>query len=151
MLFICTFNCVCLSGGGSGFVGRELTRLLRDKGHEVTVISRQPGPGKITWVWAGGSAIHSLHPSHSAANWCTQMMNSDFLSALVYWTSLWIQGCLDCCVFCSCRANWSLEACPLVKVPSTWQGRMFLTRFDGELTWCWRLFLKNCNLSFCVY
>lgn len=36
-------------GGGSGFVGRELTRLLRSKGHEVTVISRQPGPGKITW------------------------------------------------------------------------------------------------------
>lgn len=41
---------VFLVGGGSGFVGRELTRLLRDKGHEVTVISRQPGPGKITWV-----------------------------------------------------------------------------------------------------
>lgn len=38
-----------LIGGGSGFVGRELTRLLRTKGHEVTVISRQPGPGKITW------------------------------------------------------------------------------------------------------
>lgn len=30
-------------------MGRELTRLLRNKGHEVTVISRQPGPGKITW------------------------------------------------------------------------------------------------------
>ncbi|KAE8290596.1 Epimerase family protein SDR39U1 [Larimichthys crocea] len=38
-----------LVGGGSGFVGRELTRLLTNKGHEVTVISRQPGPGKITW------------------------------------------------------------------------------------------------------
>ncbi|TKS79451.1 Epimerase family protein SDR39U1 [Collichthys lucidus] len=37
------------AGGGSGFVGRELTRLLTNKGHEVTVISRQPGPGKITW------------------------------------------------------------------------------------------------------
>ena len=41
---------IFLVGGGSGFVGRELTRLLRGKGHEVTVISRQPGPGKITWV-----------------------------------------------------------------------------------------------------
>lgn len=30
-------------------MGRELSRLLRDKGHEVTVISRQPGPGKISW------------------------------------------------------------------------------------------------------
>lgn len=31
-------------------MGRELIRLLRTKGHEVTLISRQPGPGKITWV-----------------------------------------------------------------------------------------------------
>ncbi|KAG5841688.1 hypothetical protein ANANG_G00169360 [Anguilla anguilla] len=36
-------------GGGSGFVGRELTRLLRKKGHEVTIVSRQPGPDRITW------------------------------------------------------------------------------------------------------
>ncbi|KAF4089413.1 hypothetical protein AMELA_G00066120 [Ameiurus melas] len=39
-----------LIGGGSGFVGRELTKLLKVKGHEVTVISRQPGPGRITWT-----------------------------------------------------------------------------------------------------
>ncbi|KAI4902055.1 hypothetical protein NFI96_007195 [Prochilodus magdalenae] len=39
-----------LIGGGSGFVGRELTRLLKSKGHEVTIISRQPGPGRITWA-----------------------------------------------------------------------------------------------------
>lgn len=50
-------SCVCgtislslPAGGGTGFVGRELIRLLRNKGHEVTLISRQPGPGKITWV-----------------------------------------------------------------------------------------------------
>ncbi|XP_035285332.1 epimerase family protein SDR39U1 isoform X2 [Anguilla anguilla] len=36
-------------GGGSGFVGRELTRLLRKRGHEVTIVSRQPGPDRITW------------------------------------------------------------------------------------------------------
>uniref|UniRef100_A0A673JDZ5 Epimerase family protein SDR39U1-like n=1 Tax=Sinocyclocheilus rhinocerous TaxID=307959 RepID=A0A673JDZ5_9TELE len=43
-------------GGGPGFVGRELTRLLKSKGHEITLISRQPGPGKITWadVESGG-------------------------------------------------------------------------------------------------
>lgn len=39
-----------LIGGGSGFVGRELTKLLKVKGHEVTIISRQPGPGRITWT-----------------------------------------------------------------------------------------------------
>lgn len=48
LLFICMF---VFTGGGTGFVGRELMCLLKNKGHEVTVISRQPGPGKITWVW----------------------------------------------------------------------------------------------------
>ncbi|KAK7945000.1 hypothetical protein WMY93_000728 [Mugilogobius chulae] len=46
-----------LIGGGSGFVGRELTRLLKNKGHEVTVISRQPGPGKITWTELESSGL----------------------------------------------------------------------------------------------
>ncbi|KAL1280674.1 hypothetical protein QQF64_015274 [Cirrhinus molitorella] len=52
-------------GGGSGFVGRELTRLLKSKGHEITIISRQPGPGKITWaeVESGG-----LPPCEGAVN-----------------------------------------------------------------------------------
>ncbi|KAM9501470.1 epimerase family protein SDR39U1 [Clarias gariepinus] len=39
-----------LIGGGSGFIGRELIRLLKVKGHEVTVISRHPGVGRITWA-----------------------------------------------------------------------------------------------------
>ncbi|KAK3546762.1 hypothetical protein QTP70_035032, partial [Hemibagrus guttatus] len=37
-------------GGGSGFVGRELTKLLKVQGHEVTIISRQPGLGRVTWT-----------------------------------------------------------------------------------------------------
>ncbi|TSL47673.1 Epimerase family protein SDR39U1 [Bagarius yarrelli] len=36
--------------GGSGFIGSELTKLLKVKGHEVTVISRQPGLGRVTWT-----------------------------------------------------------------------------------------------------
>lgn len=38
-----------LVGGGTGFVGRTLTQLLRSRGHEVTPISRQPGKDRITW------------------------------------------------------------------------------------------------------
>ncbi|XP_077171904.1 epimerase family protein SDR39U1 isoform X1 [Paroedura picta] len=36
-------------GGGTGFVGRALTQLLRSRGHEVTVVSRRPGKDQITW------------------------------------------------------------------------------------------------------
>nr|XP_034991514.1 epimerase family protein SDR39U1 [Zootoca vivipara] len=38
-----------LVGGGTGFVGRALTQLLRSRGHDVTLISRHPGKGRITW------------------------------------------------------------------------------------------------------
>ncbi|XP_032035198.1 epimerase family protein SDR39U1 isoform X1 [Hylobates moloch] len=50
-----------LVGGGTGFIGTALTQLLNARGHEVTLVSRQPGPGRITWVrpssgsgWEGG-------------------------------------------------------------------------------------------------
>ncbi|XP_064360534.1 epimerase family protein SDR39U1-like isoform X2 [Dromaius novaehollandiae] len=36
-------------GGGTGFVGRALTQLLRIRGHEVTHISRQGGKDRISW------------------------------------------------------------------------------------------------------
>lgn len=36
-------------GGGSGFIGSALTAALRSRGDRVTVLSRTPGPGKITW------------------------------------------------------------------------------------------------------
>ncbi|XP_051836527.1 epimerase family protein SDR39U1 isoform X2 [Antechinus flavipes] len=38
-----------LIGGGTGFIGRALTHLLHSRGHEVTVVSRQPGANRITW------------------------------------------------------------------------------------------------------
>lgn len=37
------------SGGGTGFIGTALTQLLKARGHKVTLVSRQPGPGRITW------------------------------------------------------------------------------------------------------
>jgi hypothetical protein len=38
-----------LIGGGSGFIGSALAQRLRARGDEVTLISRTPGPGRITW------------------------------------------------------------------------------------------------------
>lgn len=62
-VFLHDYRCGTVSlplpvGGGTGFVGRELIRLLRNKGHEVTLISRQPGPGKITWVQSQTNSKH---------------------------------------------------------------------------------------------
>jgi uncharacterized protein len=36
-------------GGGSGFIGSALSQALRQRGDAVTLISRTPGPGRITW------------------------------------------------------------------------------------------------------
>lgn len=38
-----------LIGGGSGFIGSHLSRRFRNLGHEVSIISRSPGPDRITW------------------------------------------------------------------------------------------------------
>lgn len=38
-----------LIGGGTGFIGRHLTKTLKSHGHSVEVISRTSGPGRITW------------------------------------------------------------------------------------------------------
>ncbi|VDH94657.1 uncharacterized protein MGAL_10B060892, partial [Mytilus galloprovincialis] len=36
-------------GGGTGFVGRHLTKALQEKGYKVTKVSRKTGPDTITW------------------------------------------------------------------------------------------------------
>ncbi|RZC33677.1 Epimerase and/or DUF1731 domain containing protein [Asbolus verrucosus] len=38
-----------LVGGGSGFIGTHLCNVLKNKGYGVTVISRMPGPQRMTW------------------------------------------------------------------------------------------------------
>ncbi|XP_059229004.1 epimerase family protein SDR39U1 isoform X4 [Mustela nigripes] len=37
------------TGGGTGFIGTALTQLLKARGHEVMLVSRKPGPDRITW------------------------------------------------------------------------------------------------------
>ncbi|XP_008067886.1 epimerase family protein SDR39U1 isoform X2 [Carlito syrichta] len=46
-----------LVGGGTGFIGKVLAQLLRGRGHEVTLVSRQPGPGRITWDELAASGL----------------------------------------------------------------------------------------------
>jgi hypothetical protein len=41
---------VWFSGGGTGFVGTALGQLLRNKGYGVTIVSRMPGPQRMSWV-----------------------------------------------------------------------------------------------------
>lgn len=67
-----------LIGGGSGFVGRELTKLLKGKGHEVTIISRTAGPGKITW---GELESKGLPPCDGAVN----LAGENLMNPLRWW------------------------------------------------------------------
>ncbi len=52
-------------GGGSGFIGSALTRVLRARGDRVTWISRTPGPDRITWR---DLAAHGLPPCDVVVN-----------------------------------------------------------------------------------
>ncbi|XP_023230341.1 epimerase family protein SDR39U1-like isoform X1 [Centruroides sculpturatus] len=36
-------------GGGSGFIGKTLSKILRAKGYGVVIVSRKPGPFSMTW------------------------------------------------------------------------------------------------------
>ncbi|XP_075387616.1 epimerase family protein SDR39U1 isoform X3 [Tenrec ecaudatus] len=51
-----------LVGGGTGFIGTALVRLLKARGHQVTLASRTPGPDRITWVESSLSKGGSQQP-----------------------------------------------------------------------------------------
>ncbi|XP_028649418.1 epimerase family protein SDR39U1 isoform X1 [Erpetoichthys calabaricus] len=67
-----------LIGGGSGFIGKALTNLLRGKGHEVTIISRKPGPGQITW---DDVAFKGLPPCDGVVN----LAGENLMNPLRWW------------------------------------------------------------------
>ncbi|KAK9502875.1 hypothetical protein O3M35_011566 [Rhynocoris fuscipes] len=48
-----------LLGGGTGFVGTALRHLLKEKGYDVTIISRMPGPKRVTWFDICSSGLPS--------------------------------------------------------------------------------------------
>lgn len=43
------FTNYIFSGGGTGFIGSALCKLLKTKGYGVTVVSRMPGTQRISW------------------------------------------------------------------------------------------------------
>lgn len=47
---ISNYIIVYFSGGGTGFIGHHLRRMLEHKGYEVLSVSRKAGQDKITWV-----------------------------------------------------------------------------------------------------
>ena len=46
----CNSQIIDFPGGGTGFIGKRLVSVLKTKGHDVTIISRTSGNGKISWV-----------------------------------------------------------------------------------------------------
>ncbi|KAM4810326.1 epimerase family protein SDR39U1 [Rhinophrynus dorsalis] len=68
-----------LIGGGSGFVGQSLSQLLLSRGHKVTIISRRPGKGRITWE---DVSKRGLPPCDAAVN----LAGENVLNPLRRWT-----------------------------------------------------------------
>ena len=51
--------------GGTGFVGRAFVASLEQDGHDVVIVSRKPGPGRVDWdgvpgVLEGTDAVVNL-------------------------------------------------------------------------------------------
>ncbi|XP_066459802.1 epimerase family protein SDR39U1 [Eleutherodactylus coqui] len=68
-----------LIGGGGGFIGQSLSQLLKSRGHQVTIISRQPGQQKITWA---DVSTKGLPPCDAVVN----LAGENVLNPLKRWT-----------------------------------------------------------------
>ncbi|XP_069616991.1 epimerase family protein SDR39U1 [Ranitomeya imitator] len=68
-----------LLGGGSGFIGQSFSKLLKSRGHQVTIISRQPGQQKITWA---DVSKKGLPPCHAVVN----LSGENVMNPLKRWT-----------------------------------------------------------------
>lgn len=96
-------------GGGTGFIGTALTRLLRSRGHQVTHVSRREGEDRISWVRAesghrrgnvsglrnqpGALAFHGMEGAcqgRSGSCGCSFGLLDG--SQSLEWELLWLQG-----------------------------------------------------------
>ncbi|XP_006903317.1 PREDICTED: epimerase family protein SDR39U1 [Elephantulus edwardii] len=77
-----------LVGGGTGFIGTALVQLLKARGHEVTLVSRKPGPDRITWEELASSG---LPPCDAAVN----LAGQNILNPLRRWNEAFQKEVLD--------------------------------------------------------
>ncbi|OCT98069.1 epimerase family protein SDR39U1 isoform X1 [Xenopus laevis] len=73
-----------LIGGGSGFIGQSLSKLLNNRGHNVSIISQRPGKGRITWE---DISKKGLPPCDAAVN----LAGENVLNPLKRWTEAFKQ------------------------------------------------------------
>ncbi|XP_022207961.2 epimerase family protein SDR39U1 [Nilaparvata lugens] len=69
-----------LLGGGTGFIGSAFSYLLKSKGYEVTIISRMPGPQRMTWFDIDENGI----PDNVTA--VVNLAGQNILDAMQRWT-----------------------------------------------------------------
>ncbi|KAM6202544.1 epimerase family protein SDR39U1 [Rhynchocyon petersi] len=77
-----------LVGGGTGFIGTALVQLLKAQGHEVTLISRKPGPDRVTWEELARSGL----PRCDAA---VNLAGQNVLNPLRRWNEAFQKEVLD--------------------------------------------------------
>src|SRR5271155_1662806 len=68
--------------GGTGFIGGALVQALRQRGNEVTVVSRRPGPSTIGWDALEGTVertdaiVHLAGEPIAEGRWTTARLKS---------------------------------------------------------------------------
>ncbi|XP_017866997.1 PREDICTED: epimerase family protein SDR39U1 isoform X1 [Drosophila arizonae] len=98
-----------LIGGGTGFIGSHLSKHLAKNGYEVTVISRMPGPKRITW--------HELEKQGipSSVNSVVNATGQNVLDPSRRWTPGFQQNVWNSRVNSSKTLSQAIQAAPQVK------------------------------------
>ncbi|XP_060031257.1 epimerase family protein SDR39U1 isoform X1 [Erinaceus europaeus] len=109
-----------LVGGGTGFIGTALSQLLRARGHEVTLVSRKPGPGRITWEELAASGL----PRCDAV---VNLAGENILNPLRRWNETFQKEVLS-----SRLETTQLLAGAITKAPQPPQAWVLVTGVEGE-------------------
>ncbi|XP_044144243.1 epimerase family protein SDR39U1 [Bufo gargarizans] len=100
-----------LIGGGSGFIGQSLSQLLKSRGHQVTIISRQPGQERITWT---DVSKKGLPPCDAVVN----LAGENVLNPLKRWTEQFKQEVIDSRIETTRTVTQAISQSP--SPPHTW-------------------------------